>query len=230
MARIFVILLFLILNLSPLPVKSQNKSFSFSSMGGINTFFGLKGEYDHPLTEYKIGEAFTAEVNFISGRNYLPNQFACGIVLDYFSGSFREYSEGFNGYDYLNGKASKVMLGAYLVPYIFDYDRELFIKPGIEWSYLLSANVDGFIRSIEVPTYGQEIELDNEFATKSDLGVSLSLEYVIELKKRWYIAPKYKLYCSLQGTLTEMNTFRNTIGVAVGYRLRERLNDFNRLP
>lgn len=230
MARKIVILVILLFSITPLMVKPQSKSLSFSIAGGVNRYFGLEGDYTHPLTEYKTGSAFTSELVFISGKNYLPNQYACGILLDYFSGSFREYGEGFNEVEYLNGEAAKVMLGAYFVPFIFNYNEELFIKPGVEWTYLLSADVNGFILSNEVPTFGSKVELDSEFASKSDLGIALTIEYVIELKKRWYISPKYKAYCSLQGTMPEMNTFRNTIGVAVGYRLRERLNDYKRLP
>jgi hypothetical protein len=230
MVRKFVILLLLTLGLIPRSVLSQNKSICFTASGGINRYFGLKGDYNYPSAEYRYGSAATAELSFISGKNYLPNQYAAGVVIDYFTGSFRQYGEGLNGGDYLNGEVSKLMIGGYLVPYIFEYNKELFIRPGIEWTYLVSAEVDGFILSKEVPTFGQKMELKEDFVSKSDLGLALTIEYVFHIKKRWHLAPRYKGYVSLQGTMPEMNTFRNTIGLSIGYRLRERLNDYNRLP
>lgn len=230
MARYLIALLIVSLNLTPLFVMPQNKSFCFSASGGINSYFGLPGGYNHPLTEYEMGSAFNAELSFISGEHYLPNQFACGIIIDYFSGGFREYGDGVNGIEYLKGDASKWMIGGYIVPFIFDYEAVLFIKPGVEWTYQLSSEVDGTIRSNQVPNFGEELKLTEEFAEKADFGIALTLEYVFDVGRKWYIAPRYKGYCSLQDVLQDMKSFRNTVGFSIGYKLKERFYDYKRLP
>lgn len=230
MARYLTFFLIISLNLTPFFVMSQHKSVCLSASGGVNKYFGLTGEYNHPLTDYTLGNACTVELSFISGKNYLPNQFACGIVIDYFGGTFREYGEGLNGVEYLNGEVSKLMVGAYLVPFIFDYNEELYVKPGIEWTYRVSTEIDGITRSNQLPNFGEEIPLTDEFAMKADFGVALTVEYVFDISKKWYVAPRYKVYCSLQDVLMEMKSFRNTLGFSIGYKLNERLYDYKRLP
>lgn len=230
MARSLLVLFCIALCVSPFYSKSQTKSLAISASGGVNRYFGLTAEPSHPQTEYDFGKAFTVELSFISGIHYLPNRFACGIVMDYYEGTFREFGEGFNQFEYLKGNASKFMVGGYLVPFVFDYDEVLYIKPGVEWSYQFATEVDGYIRSNQLPNFGEEVDLTNEFSKNSDFGVALTVEYVFKVSRRCWIAPRYKAYCSLQDVLEEMKSFRNTIGVSFGVRLHERLNDYNRLP
>ncbi|HLN53999.1 MAG TPA: hypothetical protein VK212_09855 [Lentimicrobium sp.] len=201
---------------------SQPKSLRFSATAGINRYSGLKGAYNHPTTEYTWGEAGSMELGFISGKKYLPGQYAIGFVMDYYTGTFHEYGEGLNGVEYLDGKVSKMMLGGYLVPMLFSVNDELFIKPGIEWTYRIKSEVEGVMRSEEGQTFGQMLPIGEEFANKSDFGVALDFEYVIEIKRsNWYFSPRLKTYYSLVEVLPDMKSFRATVGFSIGHRLKE---------
>lgn len=223
MTRLRILLLIFILGLSPYQSGAQSKSLRFSATAGINRYFGLQSQYNFPSTEYTIGKAYSGELGFISSKHYLPGQYAFGVVVDYFSGTFRQYGKALDGGDYLTGEASKLMLGVNLVPVIFDYEEVLFIKPGIEWTCLITPDIDGTIRSNEALTYGEMIPLDNDFIKKADIGIAVTVEYVININNQWYIAPRYKIYCSMYDVMTNMKSFRNTLGFSLGYYLSDRL-------
>lgn len=222
MSRLTCILIILTFGLVPWTVNSQPKSLRLSATAGVNRYFGLKGEFNHPITEYSWGEAGSLEFGYISGSKYLPGQYAVGLVCDYFTGTFHEFGEGLNGVEYLNGSISKFMLGGYLVPMIFSVDEELFIRPGIEWTVKIKSDVEGVKRSDEGQSFGEMLPLDEEFAEKSDFGVALDFEYLFEIKRSsWYFSPRLKTYCSLYDVLRDMKSFRTTLGFTVGYKLKE---------
>ena len=121
------------------------------------------------------------------------------------------------------GDAAKLILGINLVPVIIDYEEELFIKPGIEWSYLITPYVDANLRSNEAMTYGEMMPLGDDFVKKADIGISVTVEYVFDINNQWYIAPRYKIYCSLYDVMNNMKSFRNSLGFSIGYYLSDRL-------
>lgn len=218
-----ILLLILLLGWSPYQSGAQNKSLRFSATAGINRYFGLPSQYNFPTTEYTSGMAFSGELGFISGKKYLPGQYAFGVIVDYFSGTFLQYGTSLNGGNYLTGEASKLMLGLNLVPVIFDYEEVLFVKPGLEWTCLITPDIEGAIRSNEAQTYGEMIPLGNDFIKKADIGISITVEYVFDIKDQWYIAPRYKIYCSMYDVMNNMKSFRNTLGFSLGYYLSDRL-------
>ncbi len=221
--RTVVCFLFLIWLLTPFNLYSQPKSFKLSATVGVNRFFGLDGDYNHPKIDYKWGKAGTIEIGYISGKKYLPGQYSLGFLVDYFSGTFHEYGEGLNGIEYLNGEASKLMFGGYLIPMIFNVNEELFISPGVEFTCRLQTDINGVIRSDEGQTFGKMLELDKSFAKKSDFGVAIGLEYIIELgRSNWYLCPRIKTYCSIYDVLTDMKSFRASGGLSIGYKLSEK--------
>lgn len=223
MTRFRILLLLIFLGWTPFQLDAQNKSLRFNATAGVNRYFGLSSQYNFPSTEYSFGEAMTMEFEFISGKKYLPGQYAVGIVMDYFNGTFRQYGTALNGGDYLNGEASKIMLGVNLVPVIFDYEEVFFIKPGLEWTYQIKTEIEGSLRSNEALNYGEMIPLENDFLKKSDIGIALDFEYVFDINNQWYIAPRYKIYCSLYDVMNDMKSFRNTLGFSLGYYLSDRL-------
>lgn len=223
MTRLRILLLITILCCFTSNLGAQNKSIRFSASGGVNRYFGLSSQYNFPSIEYSIGEAYNAEFSFISGKKYLPGQYAFGIMVDYFSGGFHQYGKALNGGDYLIGDAAKLILGINLVPVIIDYEEELFIKPGLEWSYLITPYVDANLRSNEAMTYGEMMPLGDDFVKKADIGVSVTVEYVFDINNQWYIAPRYKIYCSLYDVMNNMKSFRNSLGFSIGYYLSDRL-------
>ena len=215
--------LLLVISVIPLISSSQPKSLRLSSTAGVNRYFGLKGAYNHPNTDYTWGNAITVEFGYISGTKYLPGQYAIGLTCDYFDGTFHEYGKGLTGIEYLNGKASKIMLGGYLIPMIFSVDEQLFISPGVEFTCKIKSDIDGVIRSDEGQSFGEMLPLEKDFAKKADFGVALNLEYLVELgKSNWYLCPRLKSYCSIYNVLTDMKSFRVTAGISIGYKLSEK--------
>jgi hypothetical protein len=201
---------------------SQPKSLHLSATAGVNRYFGLEGDFNHPITEYEFGKAGSLELGYISGTKYLPGQYAIGLVCDYYSGTFREYGDRMNEVEYLNGEVSKIMLGGYVIPMIFDVDESFIIKPGIEWTARIKSKIEGEKMSDEGQTFGMMLPLDDEFARKSDFGVVLNLEYLFEFKRsNWYLCPRFKAYYSLFDVLPEMQSFRAMIGFSIGYKLKE---------